>query len=560
MRNQLKHSRVMRVVHVFDIGISAVGSGYILHKVVCSDAEKVAVLRKRFRNNGACRCFNHDAERQLFAKRLIFVFKLFPDLIDERTRLFDFRHGGYHRQHYLNAFSCCCKQNRFKLLAKYFRVVQAKANPAVTEERIFLRFHIKIRKLLVAADIKRSYGDRARIRHVDCRFVGFRLLRKRRFFALRRIEKFRAEQTDAAAVIAQTYDTPPLAYVRSYGCQQNVNDGEKIRGVLMDIGFGACDSVEQADLILFNTCAVREHAEQRVFGNVGALKKLKEKGGICGVHCENAGVIDALIAEKKASGENGVHCHPETRPDIMEAEAVGRLLRIAEQVDVPVVIVHTTNIEALDEIANARWRGQKVFVETCPQYLVLDDSVYYNEDWLQAAKYVCSPPIRKPADREALWRAIRRGEVQTVSTDHCSFTTQQKLAGRDDFTAIPGGIPGVETRGELIYTFGVAKKKIGLGAMCRVLAENPAKLYGLFPRKGVLAPGSDADIVVYDPNADHVIRAEDMVSAADYNPYEGVVTKGSIRQVWLRGKPAVSSGKVLARPDGKYLPRGKCQL
>ena len=160
-----------------------------------------------------------------------------------------------------------------------------------------------------------------------------------------------------------------------------------------------------------------------------ALKKLKEKGGICGVHCENAGVIDALIAEKKAAGENGVHCHPETRPDIMEAEAVGRLLRIAEQVDVPVVIVHTTNIEALDEIANARWRGQKVFVETCPQYLVLDDSVYYNEDWLQAAKYVCSPPIRKPADREALWRAIRRGEVQTVSTDHCSFTTQQKLAG-----------------------------------------------------------------------------------------------------------------------------------
>lgn len=125
----------------------------------------------------------------------------------------------------------------------------------------------------------------------------------------------------------------------------------------------------------------------------------------------------------------------------------------------------------------------------------------------------------------------RRGEVQTVSTDHCSFTTQQKLAGRDDFTAIPGGIPGVETRGELIYTFGVAKKKIGLGAMCRVLAENPAKLYGLFPRKGVLAPGSDADIVVYDPNADHVIRAEDMVGAADYNPYEGVVTKGSIRRV-----------------------------
>ena len=239
---------------------------------------------------------------------------------------------------------------------------------------------------------------------------------------------------------------------------------------------------------------------------------------------------------------------------------VSRLLRIAEAVDIPVVIVHTTNIQALDEVANARWRGQKVFVETCPQYLVLDDSVYYNEDWLQAAKYVCSPPIRTAEDRDALWRAIRRGEVQTVSTDHCSFTTAQKLAGRDNFTAIPGGIPGVETRGELVYTFGVAQRRISLGDMCRVLAENPAKLYGLYPRKGVLAPGSDADIVVYDPNADHVIRAEDMVGAADYNPYEGVVTKGSIRQVWLRGKPAVSFGEVLAGPEGKYLVRGKCQL
>ena len=291
-----------------------------------------------------------------------------------------------------------------------------------------------------------------------------------------------------------------------------------------------------------------------------ALKKLKEKGGICGVHCENSGVINALIEEKKAKGEMGVSSHPETRPDILEAEAVGRLLRIAQAVDIPVVIVHLTNAATLAEVTAARRRGQKVYVETCPQYLVLDDSVYYNEDWLQAAKYVCSPPIRKKADCNALWRAIRRGEVQTVSTDHCSFTTAQKLAGRDNFTAIPGGIPGVETRGELIYTFGVAKKKIGLGAMCRVLAENPAKLYGLYPRKGVLAPGSDADIVVYDPKADHVIRAEDMVGAADYNPYEGVVTKGSIRQVWLRGKPAVSSGKVLAGPEGKYLVRGKCQL
>ncbi len=292
-----------------------------------------------------------------------------------------------------------------------------------------------------------------------------------------------------------------------------------------------------------------------------ALKKLKEKGGICGVHCENAGVIDALIEEKKAAGEQGsVGCHPRTRPDFLEAEAVGRLLHIAEAVDIPVVIVHTTNAASLREIEAARRRGQKVYVETCPQYLILDDSVYDNEDWLQAAKYVCAPPIRKAADRKALWQAIRRGEVQTVSTDHCSFTTAQKLAGKDDFTAIPGGLPGVETRGELIYTFGVTTRKISLAAMCRVLAENPARLYGMFPRKGIIAEGADADIVVYDPQADHVIRAEDMVGAADYNPYEGVVTRGSIRQVWLRGKLAVNEGRVLAGPDGKYIRRGKCSL
>ena len=146
-----------------------------------------------------------------------------------------------------------------------------------------------------------------------------------------------------------------------------------------------------------------------------ALKKLKEKGGICGVHCENAGVIDALIEEKKAAGEQGsVGSHPRTRPDFLEAEAVGRLLHIAEAVDIPVVIVHTTNEAALREIEAARRRGQKVYVETCPQYLVLDDSVYDNEDWLQAAKYVCAPPIRKTEDQRVLWAALRKGEIQTV--------------------------------------------------------------------------------------------------------------------------------------------------
>ena len=291
-----------------------------------------------------------------------------------------------------------------------------------------------------------------------------------------------------------------------------------------------------------------------------ALKKLKEKGGICGVHCENSGVINALIEEKKAAGEMGVSSHPETRPDFLEAEAVSRLLRIAQAVDIPVVIVHLTNAATLAEVTAARRRGQKVYVETCPQYLVLDDSVYYNEDFSRAARYVCAPPLRKPEDCRALWAGLRKGDIQTISTDHCAFTLAQKDAGRGDFTKIPGGLPGVEARGELVYSFGVTTRKISLATMCKVLSENPAKLYGMFPRKGIIAPGADADIVVYDPQADHILRAEDMVSRAGYTPYEGFVTHGSVSQVWLRGKLMVENGHVSGEQEGQYIVRGKSAL
>lgn len=291
-----------------------------------------------------------------------------------------------------------------------------------------------------------------------------------------------------------------------------------------------------------------------------ALKKLKEKGGICGVHCENSGVINALIEEKRAAGEMGVSSHPETRPDFLEAEAVSRLLRIAQAVDIPVVIVHLTNAATLAEVTAARRRGQKVYVETCPQYLVLDDSVYYNEDFSRAARYVCAPPLRKPEDCRALWAGLRKGDIQTISTDHCAFTLAQKDAGRGDFTKIPGGLPGVEARGELVYSFGVTTRKISLATMCKVLSENPAKLYGMFPRKGVIAPGADADIVVYDPQADHILRAEDMVSRAGYTPYEGFVTHGSVSQVWLRGKLMVENGHVIGEQEGQYIVRGKSAL
>ena len=292
-----------------------------------------------------------------------------------------------------------------------------------------------------------------------------------------------------------------------------------------------------------------------------ALKELKTLGGICGVHCENAGVIDGMIAEKKAQGELSPASHPRTRPPYLEAEAVGRLLRAAQAAQAPVIIVHLTNGEALGEVLRARKRGQTVYVETCPHYLALDESLYYQENFSDAARYVCAPPLREKKEADALWKALRRGEIQTVSTDHCSFTLEQKEMGREDFTRIPGGLPGVETRGELMWSCGVARRKLSVAQMCRLLSENPAKLYGLFPRKGTLQPGSDADIVVYDPSGGHVIRAEDCESAAGYSPYEGFAADGGVRQVWLRGRLAVESGNVLfSQPEGKYLARAKCML
>ncbi len=292
-----------------------------------------------------------------------------------------------------------------------------------------------------------------------------------------------------------------------------------------------------------------------------ALTALKSRGGVCGFHCENAGVIDAKISELKAAGHGAeVSSHPLARPDYLEAEAVNRVLRIAQAVDTPVIIVHTTCRAALDEIAAARRRGQTVYAETCPQYLLLDDSVYYDPDYARASSFVCAPPIRTQDDADALWRALKRGAVQTISTDHCSFTAAQKEMGREDFTKIPGGLPGVETRGELIYTAGVAQHRISLAEMCRALSENPAKLYGLYPRKGAIAEGSDADIVVYDPHADHVLHGSELASKAFYTPFEGFRTSGSIRSVYLHGTLAVHRGAIVGDRDGQYLARGKCAL
>ncbi len=287
------------------------------------------------------------------------------------------------------------------------------------------------------------------------------------------------------------------------------------------------------------------------------LKRLKDLGGIAGVHCENSGVIEAMVEDEKSLGHTGVSSHPATRPAEAEAEAVNRLLRIAEILDTPVIIVHLTSRQSFAAVEEARKRGQTVYVETCPQYLMLDESLY-KLPFFESSKYVIAPPLRKKDDQECLWQALGNNQIHTVSTDHCSFTTAQKAMGREDFTKIPGGMPGVETRGILLYSYGVKTKRITLPQMCRLLAENPAKLYGMYPQKGCIMPGSDADIVVYDPEGTDTIRAADQLQLSDYAPYEGTTVFGRIDRVFLRGQLVFDHTGIIIENSGRYIYRNKC--
>ena len=286
-----------------------------------------------------------------------------------------------------------------------------------------------------------------------------------------------------------------------------------------------------------------------------ALKELKQLGAVAGVHCEDAPAIDRMIEEAKQAGKLGPDSHPKTRPGWVEAAAVRRLLLLTSAADAPVIIVHLSSREALEEVRRGRKNGQTVYVETCPHYLLLDESLYEQTPYIEGAKYVCAPPLRTKEDREALWQALAAGEIQTVATDHCSFSLAQKEMGRGDFTKIPGGLPSVETRGILLWSEGVAAGRISAETMCRVLSETPAKLYGAYPQKGALLPGSDADIVVLDPAGSGTLTAEDQLSKSDYCPYEGWETRGAIEQVWLRGRLAVSEGRLLTKPLGQYVYR-----
>ena len=285
------------------------------------------------------------------------------------------------------------------------------------------------------------------------------------------------------------------------------------------------------------------------------LSALRPFGGVLGVHCENGTLVNRLQREQLEKGVTGPAGHPASRPPVVEAEAIRRLCAVAKLADSPVHIVHLSSAEGLEEVRRARASGQKVWVETCPQYLLLDESRYHLEGF-EGAKYVMSPPLRSPADREALRAAVLGGEIDTISTDHCSYRFgDQKALGRDDFTNIPNGAPGIEHRPALIYTSFVASGLMTEAQMCRLLSENPAKLFGMWPRKGRLAQGADADITVWDPQARWVIRAEAQHQNVDYTPYEGFEAAGRARAVYVGGQLAAKDGEPSGASAGRYVKR-----
>lgn len=288
-----------------------------------------------------------------------------------------------------------------------------------------------------------------------------------------------------------------------------------------------------------------------------AMRQTADNGGLTMMHCENGPVIDILVKEAIAAGQVDPVCNMSTRPPVTEAEATARAISIAELAGVPMYVVHLSAAEALLAVARARERGVPIYAETNPQYLLLDESLMAEPDF-EGAKYVLCPPLRSQTHRDALWRGLSTNELQVVSTDHTPFRfADQKQLGRGDFSKIPNGVPGIEWRLALMYDRGVRGGHFGLNRLVELTSTNAAKLFGLFPKKGDIAPGSDADIVIFDPGKEVTLRPEDQLTRCDYNPYEGWVVKGWPEKVLLRGSVIVDDGRFVGKKgQGRFLRRG----
>lgn len=285
------------------------------------------------------------------------------------------------------------------------------------------------------------------------------------------------------------------------------------------------------------------------------LRRSVSLGGLVMVHAENGIVIDLIVREAVAAGHTAPRYHALTRPARLEGEATQRAITLAAQANAPLYVVHVSCAYSLNAIADARDKGLPVWGETCPQYLYLNDTCF-DAPGFESAKFVFTPPLRKETDNEALWSGLQRRILQVVSTDHAAFNfAGQKELGRDDFSKIPNGIPGVEHRVMLMYR-GVHDGKLTLQHFVDLVAAMPAKLFGLFPRKGTIAPGSDADIMIFDPNRKMTISAANQHQRVDYTPYEGIEVPGAPDTVLLRGRVIVKDGQYVGgAPAGQYIHR-----
>lgn len=286
------------------------------------------------------------------------------------------------------------------------------------------------------------------------------------------------------------------------------------------------------------------------------LKRMKELGGVTAFHCENHEILEYYRKKYVAEGKTSPIYHAKSRPNLAEAEAVARVLNLARLAgDAPVYVVHLSSKEGLEAIRDARRKGQKnIYVETCPQYLTLTEEKYLDEDGL---KYVMSPPLRTEEDCRRLWEGLEAGDIQVVGTDHCPFNYgKEKQLGKDDFTKCPNGAPGVEERIPLLFSEGVMKNRLSMNRFVETMCTNPAKIYGLYPQKGIIQPGSDGDLVIIDPEAEYVITHDRMHSAVDYTSYEGIRIQGKVSLVMQRGRIVAEDGQFKGeRGAGRFIMR-----
>jgi dihydropyrimidinase len=288
-----------------------------------------------------------------------------------------------------------------------------------------------------------------------------------------------------------------------------------------------------------------------------ALRRTGDNGGLVCMHAENGGVIDVLVQEALRKGQRAPKYHALTRPSRAEGEATGRAIALAELANVPIYIVHLSSADALEKVKQARDMGLPAYAETCPQYLFLSYD-NYEEPGFDGAKYVMSPPLREKWHQEVLWKGLAKNDLQVISTDHCPFCmNEQKDLGKDDFSKIPNGAPGIETRLTLVHNGGVRTNRISLNRFVELCSTTPAKMFGLFPRKGTIAVGSDADLVVFDPHAEQTLGVKTLHMRVDYNPYEGTRVTGAPTAVISNGTVIIENGTFVGRKGaGRFLKRG----